>query len=424
MLAALNRVQPIDTMRMLVDVSWGIALAYLLATTWLVEPMHVVGSSMAPALRGAHADVTCAVCLTRFSIGLDDPASDFRAAVCPCCGDHGQRLDQSPVTAADRLLVNRSAWLMRRPTRGEVVALRQPQRSSSLAVKRIVGLPGESIEIRHGDVFINGQRWCKTLAEQQAVAIRVADSTHAPPSDIPPAVHWVSSSMAGQERMTLWVEGQRLTDRRQFNAGPLSDTLVDNQNRPVVGSAAVVDLRLVMRVVLENSDARKIVARRDDARPFTFELSPQGVSLYDPIGTLLARADQNVAWGRACEVTVSLFDAQYLLALDGQTVLSWADEHEPDAPTTQRPLSLEGSQEDWNVSRWELFRDGYYSDWPGAWPSWGSGTACVLGPDEYFVLGDNSRVSIDSRARSFGPVAGDLLLGSAITVAWARRTDR
>lgn len=64
-------------------------------------------------------------------------------------------------------LVNRLAYTFRTPRRGDIVAVsyRADQKASGLAVssigsvlllKRIVGLPGETIAISNGIVFING----------------------------------------------------------------------------------------------------------------------------------------------------------------------------------------------------------------------------------------------------------------------------
>ena len=52
---------------------------------------------------------------------------------------------------------NRLAYIARSPARGDVVAIRMAG-PNVLYVKRIVGLPGDRIEIRAGVVLINGDR--------------------------------------------------------------------------------------------------------------------------------------------------------------------------------------------------------------------------------------------------------------------------
>ena len=52
-------------------------------------------------------------------------------------------------------LVNRAAYLVRSPVRGDIVAVRLA-RGRAFYVKRIVGLPGERIAFVHGQVQING----------------------------------------------------------------------------------------------------------------------------------------------------------------------------------------------------------------------------------------------------------------------------
>ena len=50
----------------------------------------------------------------------------------------------------------RGKYLFGKPRRGDVVIIRYADKVYFL--KRIVGLPGETVEFRNGDLYINGQR--------------------------------------------------------------------------------------------------------------------------------------------------------------------------------------------------------------------------------------------------------------------------
>ncbi|MBI2100541.1 MAG: signal peptidase I [Candidatus Vogelbacteria bacterium] len=52
------------------------------------------------------------------------------------------------------ILINRLGYLIRSPERGEIVAIKLAGRHLML-MKRIIGLPGETVELRNGQVFIN-----------------------------------------------------------------------------------------------------------------------------------------------------------------------------------------------------------------------------------------------------------------------------
>lgn len=53
----------------------------------------------------------------------------------------------------DVLLVDRRAYVAEQPRRGDLVVARY---QGGLVVKRLVGLPGEEIEVKMGNLFING----------------------------------------------------------------------------------------------------------------------------------------------------------------------------------------------------------------------------------------------------------------------------
>jgi signal peptidase I len=53
--------------------------------------------------------------------------------------------------------VNRLAYLFQEPRRGDVVAIGLEAGQHIMYLKRIVGLPGESVAFQHGRLLINGQ---------------------------------------------------------------------------------------------------------------------------------------------------------------------------------------------------------------------------------------------------------------------------
>lgn len=54
------------------------------------------------------------------------------------------------------LIINEITYRFQQPQRGDVIVMRNPQDPSQFFIKRIIGLPGEQIEIRDRHVFING----------------------------------------------------------------------------------------------------------------------------------------------------------------------------------------------------------------------------------------------------------------------------
>lgn len=69
------------------------------------------------------------------------------------------------LTAGDRFLLNRFAYLHRDPQRGELVVLKDPE-TGDLIVKRIVGLPCETVMMQNDAAYVNGRRMIEPYASR------------------------------------------------------------------------------------------------------------------------------------------------------------------------------------------------------------------------------------------------------------------
>ena len=54
-----------------------------------------------------------------------------------------------------RLLINKVVYKIHEPERGDVIIFRPPNNQRETFIKRIIGLPGESVEIKEGTVYIH-----------------------------------------------------------------------------------------------------------------------------------------------------------------------------------------------------------------------------------------------------------------------------
>jgi len=69
---------------------------------------------------------------------------------------YGQSMEPN-LHAGQRLIVEKISYRFHPPRRGDIVVLRLPEQGGNFLIKRVVGLPGETIEVRDHKVFINGQ---------------------------------------------------------------------------------------------------------------------------------------------------------------------------------------------------------------------------------------------------------------------------
>lgn len=155
----------------------SILIAFILAfifRAFIVEAFVIPTGSMAPTLLGAHVRETCQDCGWVYDVNVssptnqtsDDPQvppylSQASQSLCPNCGYINESPRGTPVRYGDRILVLkyldtlRSFGLIDYPHRWDVIVFKAPFKApyQQNYIKRLVGLPGESVLILDGDIY-------------------------------------------------------------------------------------------------------------------------------------------------------------------------------------------------------------------------------------------------------------------------------
>jgi len=182
----------------------SIVIAFVLAflfRTFEAEAFVIPTGSMSPSLQGRHKDVDCNECGYRFRVTASEeerehsqeefrrlkrdqragsylrhnnlPAQslfDTVGGMCPMCrqmmafqkdiaeeypADYISYVDvqDEPSYPGDRILVNKYGYDFHEPKRWDVVVFKFPGNGEMNYIKRLVGLPGETLQIYQGDLF-------------------------------------------------------------------------------------------------------------------------------------------------------------------------------------------------------------------------------------------------------------------------------
>ncbi len=432
-------------LRRVVESAVLLAIVGIMASEFLVEgwlaPIVVSSGSMATTILGPHRQARCPECGMEFVVDAVDagqttgdaasaqPGTPLMA-VCPNCGHRGIKLDQT-IIGGDRLIVNRSAFLLRQPRRWELALFRCPEVPSDYCVKRIVGLPGETVEIRDGEVFIDAEIARKSLAIQRDMAVLVHDTAWTT-ADVNLPNRWSPSSAASWTQTGAgwqilgssqaadapawldYVHWRRLPGQAEVRESPILDE--DGYNQTVSRQLnRTSDLMLVCQLSAAGTGTL-LVKVQAAPQPFQIAIAPAKgrVSLLQA-GKEVRTARMNATeLADPVEIVVSTFGRQIVLAINDREIIEFPFGTNGDSTqTTSTPFSIGANNLDVRISRLQIWRDIYYTPPRRALGS----TVRQLGADEYFVLGDNSPISRDSRSwTGGGPVSASLLIGPPLAI--------
>jgi len=413
----------LNTVRDTVESVWVAVILAFVLRAFMIEAFVIPTGSMAPRLLGEHWQLVCPACGYDYSYGVPSSAQnhpDFdrarpqtpTGATCPNCGcTYPAAMLPDYPRSGDRVLVMKYLYRLRDPEPWDVVVFRNPQSNRDNYIKRVIGLPGERIEIVHGDVFVDkgdGQ-WrirAKPPQAQKAVWQVIYDNDYPPNAELYAKLDRLGASPPGWAlTMGRWdltgQDGRRFLypggDRAEiaFSAGQDAFLPHYGYNLPSTEAQSIdrftdicSDLELSAVFVPQTGDCRLSLLLSSFERRFKAEICADGkVWLWhegpdSPPGQWEMwgrRQLKPLAKGGCHEVALAHADFRVALWLDGQEVLASTEQQYPadynwlkarvatnrdgriirPIPTPQVSFVAEGGPSElWHV---RLFRDVFYT---------------------------------------------------------------
>ncbi len=323
----------------------------------------------------------------------------------------------------DKILVNRLAYTLGNPERWDVAVFQFPperkgyeQEKGKIYVKRIVGMPGETLYIRSGDIYVE-----RGPNEKPSILKK--------PDSLQKRLWLTVYEMA---RLTgpvqdYWDTGTRFWNEKDgglefIGSDVKSETkflceVLDKASHTVGDLYISLDVR-----VEEGMGGISVFLREDEYTTFELRLASEGTParIWTPVVQLSGTTSiftglPRLEPGTMHRIEISNVDDTVTFKFDDRVIhTSDYTEDRPDLPAEPEiKISARGIRA--HIENITIKRDIYYTgDPPGGRHADGPHNAIHIPEGSYFMMGDNSAFSTDSRV--WGCVPRENLIGKAFLI--------
>jgi signal peptidase I len=435
-------------------VEWVI-IALVLAfvfRAFIMEAFRIPTGSMAETLRGVHHHLRCEQC--GYKADYDADISGVGRPKCSSCGFEDEGAVTKPASNGDRILVLKCIYEFIDPRRWDVVVFKNPDNPDENYIKRMIGLPGETIATLDGDFYVNGTILRKPPKVQNEMWMPIYDN------DFQPVI---TKGEGAQVVKFDWKQPFVRVGGGQWLMNPFGETYFMLESEPTSENTIAYDSRLTedfnasyaynettYRTIDEPlcTDLRiRFYAHRQSDAGFVgasirkYDCQYRGRVSFDGQMTIEKVTGDEVVV--AAKKDVDPFDSSRgvlfdLSIVDRQVILQFGKEQlkyelgdrieDLSFVKTRGSLVEISGAGDLKLSHVAVYRDTYYTDKSSRRPK--VGIPFKIGEDEFFVCGDNSPNSHDSRKwedqgkgnngkrYTTGIVPRDYLMGKAFFLYW------
>lgn len=372
-------------------------------------PIRVVSPSMMPTFNGPRFRIPCARCgfPQTWCAATQSLPECLGRAVCPNCGSRLAEQGREFATivpkpayfVGDRVLLLKGIW--RGWRRWDVVAFYNTGEKGGLTLKRIVGLPGERIEVRAGLLWVNGQPQPRPWQVQRAVCVPVwrpqmSDSFAIRLEATSPPAH--SGAFSIGHPVTTYCHFHPVLDQQE---GPTRNLILRFR---LAEFSPGTRLQIRSDFGTGHIDLVLELPSRYSIRYFEHNDSEQ-----DSEGEYLSgKLPHRVIKG---DLAISLVDQRFLFVVNDGVVAERDYATKPLTRPISRPFQITVEQGSATILELGLWKVSSYLDaqhvnnfLPG-----------------YYLLGDDPHISIDSR--HFGNVPKGRVIGRVVNWPFARPTS-